>query len=86
MSIELWIGPMFAGKTSRLLCKARRYAVQNKKVLYLKKKVDTRYDASCIVTHDLWKEDAHVVTFLSELPVSIDDYDVIAIDEGQFFP
>ena len=86
MSVEVWIGPMFAGKTSRLLCKARQYAVQNKKVLYLKKKVDTRYDATRIVTHDLWTEDAHAVTFLSELPVSIDDYEVIAIDEGQFFP
>jgi thymidine kinase len=51
-SIELIIGPMFAGKTTELLRRVQRHAISGKSCLYIKYAADTRYDISCIATHD----------------------------------
>ena len=51
-SIELILGPMFAGKTTELLRRVQRHAISGKSCLYIKYVADTRYDVSCIATHD----------------------------------
>lgn len=51
-SIEMIIGPMFAGKSTELLRRVRRLEIAGKKCLYVKYAADTRYDADCITTHD----------------------------------
>lgn len=51
-SIELIIGPMFAGKTTELLRRVQRHAISGKSCLYIKYAADTRYDVSAIATHD----------------------------------
>ena len=48
---EIFTGPMFGGKTTRLLSSLERYTYQNKNVLLFKPKVDTRYSKESIVTH-----------------------------------
>jgi len=54
-SIELIIGPMFAGKSTELLRRVQRHAISGKSCLYIKYSADTRYDVTCIATHDLLK-------------------------------
>ena len=42
--IEMIIGPMFAGKSTELLRRMRRYEIAQKRCLYIKYIADTRYD------------------------------------------
>lgn len=80
------VGPMFASKSSNLIGYAKRYHIADKKCLVVKYKKDTRYSTdSVIVTHDRLKYTAKDCETLDELDAEKDDYDVILIDEGQFF-
>ena len=51
-SLEMIIGPMFAGKSTELLRRVQRHAISGKRCLYVKYAADTRYDTSSIATHD----------------------------------
>lgn len=51
--LELIIGPMFAGKSTELLRRVKRHAISGKSCLYVKYAADTRYDVTCIATHDM---------------------------------
>jgi len=84
-SIEMIIGPMFAGKSTELLRRVRRLEIAGKKCLHIKYVADTRYDADCITTHDNNKIKALAVKELSEIGDKWQEYEVIAVDEGQFF-
>ena len=56
---EIFTGPMFGGKTTRLLSALERYAYQNKNILLFKPSIDTRYSKDSVVTHSglKWKCD-----------------------------
>ena len=83
--LELIIGPMFSGKTSRLIQIKQKYTILNKKILTLKPIIDNRYSQqSVIVTHDQNRSECISRFTLSEV-YDIDNYDVIIIEEGQFF-
>ena len=84
--IELIIGPMFAGKSTELLRRTRRYARTKKKVLVIKYKADTRYSEDSVSTHDRIEHRAESCSELKEVDHLLDNVDVVAIDEGQFFP
>jgi len=47
----IFTGPMFGGKTSRLLAAVDRYQYQKKNILCFKPAIDDRYDEKSIVTH-----------------------------------
>lgn len=84
--LELYIGPMFSGKSTELIKNVRLNKVLNRKVLVIKPTIDIRYDSNRIVSHSGEKEDCVIVSDL----VDIDDntvlnHDIIIIDEGQFF-
>mmetsp|Transcript_14171 Transcript_14171/g.19266 ORF Transcript_14171/g.19266 Transcript_14171/m.19266 type:complete len:199 (+) Transcript_14171:175-771(+) len=83
--LELIIGPMFAGKSTELLRRVRRHSISGKECLYVKYAADTRYDTANIATHDLLTENARAVTLLSELGDDWKNFDVIGVDEGQFY-
>jgi thymidine kinase len=84
--LELYIGPMFSGKSTELIKKVRLYKIINKKVLILKPNIDTRYDVNRIVSHNGEKEDCYVIDDLENMSLeTIITYDIIIIDEGQFF-
>jgi thymidine kinase len=84
--LELYLGPMFSGKSTELIKNVRLNKVINKKVLILKPNIDTRYDANRIVSHNGEKEDCQVTDDLKNISEkTILSYDVIIIDEGQFF-
>jgi len=83
--LNLIIGPMFSGKTSLLLSKYKRYTIADKKCLLVKFYQDTRYDNLCVVTHDNIKENAISIKKLSEIDDIVQNYDVVLIDEIQFY-
>ena len=80
------MGTMFAGKSTELLRQISLQEVAGKKVMRVKFAGDNRYkNKTRIATHTGQSRDALAVTFLSELGDSWRSYDVIGIDEGQFF-
>jgi len=88
-SIELILGPMFSGKSTELMRRLKRYQVAQYKVMIVKYAKDVRYDEEGIATHCGMKITATVsATRLEHITNNIvkEDYDVIGIDEGQFFP
>ena len=80
------MGCMFAGKTTELIRRCRKHEITEKKVLRVKFAADKRYgDEITIVTHGGITSNAIAVNRLSELGDSFHNYEVIGIDEGQFF-
>ncbi len=85
--LHLILGCMFAQKTTELLRRVRRYKSINYRVLVVNFIGDTRYGNECIASHDKEIEKAVCVEKLKSVDhlVRSGNYDVIAIDEGQFF-
>jgi len=80
------MGTMFAGKSTELLRRCRKHEITGKKVLKVKFSADRRYDAEAISTHNGVKDKAVPATNLcTDLGESWRKFDVIGIDEGQFF-
>ena len=48
---EVFTGPMFGGKTTRLLSALERYQYQNKNLVLFKPKIDVRYSEDTVTTH-----------------------------------
>lgn len=90
-AIELIIGPMFAGKTTRLLQRVRECEAAGLKVALIKSGKDIRYSAGEVVSHDGARRVCHAVESLAAFHAQVPrpywyDVDVVAIDEAQFFP
>mmetsp|Transcript_6894 Transcript_6894/g.25730 ORF Transcript_6894/g.25730 Transcript_6894/m.25730 type:complete len:277 (-) Transcript_6894:39-869(-) len=86
-AIQLIIGPMFAGKSSELLRRIRRYEIAKKACLLIKHKIDERYNnKEFITTHDSQNQYALPLEKLRDATNIMENYDCIGIDEGQFFP
>lgn len=84
--IQLIIGPMFSSKTSGLIMMVRRYVVAKKKCIVIKYIGDIRYtDKPKVVSHDNISYQAIECGKNLSVLEHISEYDVIAIDEGQFF-
>jgi thymidine kinase len=83
--LNLIIGPMFSGKSTMLLTRYRRYQIAGKKCLLIKYANDTRYSTKEIVTHDNLRYKATSCKKLKEVHDFIQDYDVICVDEIQFY-
>ena len=85
--IELILGPMFSGKSTRLIETIRKSVFKNKKSIMIKFIGDQRYTKkSEVVTHDLIKYDSIDCKNLGDSFDTLIKYDIIGIDEGQFFP
>ena len=87
MSLEIVIGPMFAGKTSYALSLVRKYTAQGLQVLVVKPTIDTRSpNVNEIRTHDGDSIPCFTTDTLNTLTVDfISGFAVIIIDEAQFF-
>ena len=90
MSLELIVGPMFAGKSSAILSRVRRARTLDWSCFIVTCAIDTRYDASgaSIMTHDKEGVNAVGVKELSEVKENKDykNSRLVVIEEGQFFP
>lgn len=85
--LKLYLGPMFAGKTSAIVQNYRRFTRAMKRVLVINHSFDTRYSASHLSTHDGVEIPCVFAGTLDSLSPTVEvDYDVILINEGQFFP
>lgn len=84
--VEVVCGSMFSGKSEELIRRIRRAQFAKQKIAVFKPEIDDRYSEEAIVSHDGATAIAHPVSSSQEILKYIqDDYDVIAIDEAQFF-
>jgi len=85
--LEIIIGPMFSGKTSKLLDLYKQYKFCNLNVAVINHSEDTRYDNTLLSSHDKVMIPCIQTTKLNNLTDNdeIYDSDVILINEGQFF-
>jgi thymidine kinase len=74
-----------SGKTTELLRRTRRYSIARRSCLVIKYAGDTRYAVEEAATHDGVKQTARSACRLAQVEDWM-DFDVISIDEGQFFP
>jgi len=84
-TIEVICGSMFSGKTEELIRRVKRAKLAKLKVAVFKANVDTRYDEEKIVSHNANKIISTRITAPSEILNLVDNIEVIAIDEAQFF-
>jgi thymidine kinase len=83
MSVDLILGCMFSGKTTELIRRVYQYRNAGMCCLVLNSIKDTRCSKDEIKTHNGTVLECLKVSSLSD--INVDAYDVIAVDEGQFF-
>ena len=85
--IEVIVGPMFAGKSAKLINTIRRYGYSGVKTLVIKPAIDSRHDAETIKSRTGAEIDTVIVKSAKEILNAFDgnNYSVVAIDEAQFF-
>lgn len=88
MSLDIVLGPMWAGKSSYILGKIRRYRAIGWNVLVITNSLDDRYGHHVISNHD--NEYLPAVSCKELLPMFEDDRynsaQLIILEESQFFP
>jgi len=82
--IEVICGSMFSGKTEELIRRIKRARIANQKIKVFKPIVDSR-SKNFIESHDDSKLQCLEVKSSNEILKNIDNCDVVAIDEAQFF-
>lgn len=90
--LHLFIGPMYSGKSTLLLSRFERYKIGGKSCIIIKYDKDIRYDSNNIITHEMAKYSCDCKKFsaintnlLQSIEHLISHYDVILIDEIQFY-
>lgn len=83
--IEVICGSMFSGKTEELIRRLKRARIAQQKVEIFKPKIDTRYDEEEVVSHDANSIRSTPVDSSNQILLMANDYDVVGIDEAQFF-
>lgn len=86
MSIEIILGPMYSGKTSELFRRLNRFQYSKKKCILIKYALDNRYSLEYASTHDKITMEAIPTEKLTTIKSVVLNYDVIGVDEGQFYP
>ena len=83
--IEVICGSMFSGKTEELIRRLKRARIAQQKVEIFKPIIDTRYDVENVVSHDANSIRSTPVQSSSQILLMANDFDVVGIDEAQFF-
>ncbi len=83
--IEVVCGSMFSGKTEELIRRIRRAEIARQRVKVFKPKIDTRYSNEEIVSHSEQSYPSEMIENAEEILEKSFDYEVIGIDEAQFF-
>lgn len=83
--IEVITGCMFAGKTEELIRRINVLQFAKKKIVVFKPSIDDRYSVDQVVSHAGTKVESYAITHSSEILDLVNDAEVIAIDEVQFF-
>lgn len=84
--IEVVCGPMFSGKTEELIRRVRRANYAKQRVQVFKPRIDDRYDAEAVVSHNQETVPGIPVADVSEMRDRLDPHvEVVGVDEVQFF-
>jgi len=85
--LEVIAGPMFSGKSEELIRRVKRVLIAGQQVRVFKPRLDDRYDASDVVSHDGERVRAEPVADSAELRQRLEgtSVQVVAVDEAQFF-
>lgn len=86
--LKVYVGPMYAGKTSTLLQKILWAQHQEKNILVLKPSKDNRYSEDSIITHNQLHYPCVNFDNFEEIDEKFDikseNYDIVFLDEIQF--
>lgn len=83
--VEVICGSMFSGKTEELIRRLRRAQIARQSVEIFKPAVDTRYHEEDVVSHDENSIHSTPVQTAAQILLYANDFDVVGIDEAQFF-
>lgn len=83
--IEVVCGSMFSGKTEELIRRLKRAKIARQRVIIFKPVLDTRYSDKDVVSHDHNSIHSIPVDTSAAIARQAKGYDVIGIDEAQFF-
>jgi len=83
--IEVICGSMFSGKTEELLRRVKRAKLAKQKIKIFKPKQDVRYSKKKVTSHDNNSIKSKPIDSPSKILIVAEKFDVIGIDEAQFF-
>jgi thymidine kinase len=84
--LEVVCGPMFSGKSEELIRRLRRAEIAGQRALIVKPGIDDRFDIGHVVSHAGAKMRAVAVAAPADIPGLVDGYQVVGVDEVQFYP
>jgi thymidine kinase len=89
-TLTVFVGPMFSGKTTKLLSALERFKFQRKAIVVFKPAMDDRYSEEEIVSHSGWRHAAVTVKEGSDILEVLSNQDappdVVAVDEAFMVP
>lgn len=83
--IEVICGSMFSGKTEELIKRIKKAEFSKQKFIVFKPKIDSRNPKEKIVSHAKNEISSKIVEKAKDIFSSGKNYEVVAIDEAQFF-
>jgi len=76
---------MFSGKSEEMIRRLRRAEIAGQRVVIFKPRIDDRFDAADVVSHAGARMRGVPVSSVAELVARAPDFEVVGIDEVQFF-
>jgi len=83
--LEVICGPMFSGKSEEMIRRLRRAEIAGQRVVIFKPRIDDRYDVADVVSHAGARMRGVPVAGVPELLARAEGFEVVGIDEVQFF-
>lgn len=84
--IILILGPVFSGKTTKLIDMIKKYEYKDEKTIIIKhSETHKNKSENEIITHDQIKQNAVSCSSLKEIFNILKNYNIIGIDDGHFF-
>ena len=83
--LEVICGPMFSGKSEEMIRRLRRAEIAGQRVVIFKPRIDDRFDAADVVSHAGIRMRGVPVASVAELAARAPGFEVVGIDEVQFF-
>jgi thymidine kinase len=83
--LEVVCGPMFSGKSEEMIRRLRRAEIAGQRVVIFKPRIDDRFDAADVVSHAGVRMRGVPVSSVTELVTRARGFEVVGIDEVQFF-
>lgn len=84
--LRIYTGPMFGGKTTRMLAALERYQYQHRSTMLFKPKIDIRYSEQKVVTHKGQEHTSILISSGFEILEKASRADVVAVDELFMIP